>query len=98
MPDQTPNMNTVKAKSGKAANLHPLYSPESKPRLANQFTNNVNRGYDMYVNHLENGDFKNNSNHIKHIFSQAGKDKSFELPSLPQTKSSSHMNSGVILN
>ena len=96
MPNQSPHMTSIKNKSGKAANLHPLYSPDSKPRM-DPFNNNVNRGYNMYVGHLENGEMKNNSNHIKHIFSQAGQDKSFELPHISQNKRNHH-DSGVVLN
>ena len=48
--------------------------------ITNPFNNKVQNGYDQYVHHLEKGELKNNSSHMKGIF--GGNEKSFELPQI----------------
>lgn len=73
---KTPNMRLNKNKSGKIGiveKLNPYRNAKSPQGAAHQtinpFDQNVGRGYDHYVDQLEHGDMKNNSNHIQGIFS-----------------------------
>ena len=73
---------------GKAQNLGTFASPDKlvppPVHVVNPFGSRVERGYNHYVDDLEGGRLKNNSNHMKSIFSSS--DKQFELPRIARAQ------------